>query len=310
MKILITGSKGLIGSALTTALEALHIEVIGLDSKFDDDHLSYGDILDPNSLFSKIDQVDGIIHLAAISRVIDGEKNPGLCWKTNVEGTQNVVKAALYSEKRPWIIHASSREVYGQQRELPVKETAALCPLNIYGESKLEGERSILRANERGLTTSIVRFSNVFGSIYDHADRVMPAFCRAAAQGTPIRVEGRSNLFDFTYLEDVIQGLLSLIRLLTDKKESLAPIHLTQGIGATLGEIAEFARKTSYQSISIIDAPSRSFDVSRFYGDTTRAQNVLKWRTSVSVDEGMQRLINQFCLYFESQKPIPQTVEI
>ncbi len=302
MKILITGSSGLIGSALKNALEALQIEVIGHDVKIEPDHPDYGNILDPHSLSSKVNQVDGIIHLGAVSRVIDGQKNPDLCWKTNVEGTQNVVQAALYSEKRPWMIYASSREVYGEQNALPVKETADLRPMNIYGKSKLEGEQAITFAQQEGLVACIVRFSNVFGSIYDHADRVVPAFCRAAAEGLPLRVEGRDNLFDFTYLDDVIQGLVSLVRLLSCNNESLAPIHLTTGIGVTLYEIARFAQKASSHPISIIDSPSRSFDVSRFYGDTTRAETVLNWKACVTVEEGMRRLINQFRLYFEAQK--------
>jgi nucleoside-diphosphate-sugar epimerase len=307
MKILITGSSGLIGSALKNALEALEIDVIGHDIKMEYDHPDYGDILHPLPLFTKINQVDGIVHLAAVSRVIDGEKNPALCWKTNVEGTQNITKSALESEKRPWMIYASSREVYGEQSELPVKETAILRPLNIYGHSKLESEQTIVRAQQKGLVGCIVRFSNVFGSVYDHADRVVPAFCRAAAEGSPIRVEGRDNLFDFTYIDDVIQGLISLIRLLSSKNESFLPIHLTRGVGVTLNEIAQIAQKASDYPISIIDGPSRSFDVSRFYGDTTHAQNVLNWKACVPVEEGMHRLINQFRLYFSQNRILSET---
>jgi UDP-glucose 4-epimerase len=302
MKILITGSSGLIGNALKSALEALQIDVLGHDIKMEYNHPDYGNILDPLPLFSKANCVDGIVHLAAVSRVIHGQKNPELCWKTNVEGTQNIAKAALYSEKRPWVIYASSREVYGEQSELPVKETAHLYPVNIYGKSKLEGEQTIHRAQQEGLVVSIIRFSNVYGSIYDHTDRVIPAFCRAAAEGSSIRVEGRDNLFDFTYLEDVIQGLISLITLLSHQNKSLSPIHLTQGVGATLNEIAQIAQKSCYHPISIFDGPSRSFDVSRFYGDTTRAQTILKWKACVTVEEGMKRLINQFRLHFQTQK--------
>jgi len=307
MKILITGSSGLIGSALKNALEALEIDVIGHDIKMEYDHPDYGDILDPIPLFTKINQVDGIVHLAAVSRVIDGEKNPALCWKTNVEGTQNITKLALESKKCPWMIYASSREVYGQQSELPVKETAILRPLNIYGRSKLESEHTMMRAQQKGLAGCIVRFSNVFGSVYDHRDRVVPAFCRAAAEGSSLRVEGRDHLFDFTYIDDVVQALISLIRLLSSKNESLLPIHLTRGVGVTLHEIALIAQKASNYPISIIDGPSRSFDVSRFYGATTRAETVLNWRACVPVEEGMHRLINQFRLYFLQNKVLAGT---
>ncbi len=292
MKILITGSKGLIGTALKVALRELQIDVVELDLKDPSDLLSYGSILDGNLVFSKVDQVDGIVHLAAVSRVIDGEKNPELCWQTNVFGTQNIVNAALESERNPWIIYASSREVYGEQHILPVPETAPLRPLNIYGESKREAEKIVTQA--QGLVTSIVRFSNVFGSIHDHPDRVVPAFCRAAAEGTNIRIDGRNNLFDFTYIDDVVRGLLSLISLISRSENSIEPIHFTRGVGVSLEEIALFAKAASNFPIEIIEKPPRSFDVSNFYGDPTRAKNVLNWEATISVQEGMLRLIDQF----------------
>ena len=66
--------------------------------------------------------VDGVIHLAAVSRVVWGQKNPELCWETNVTGVQNVLDAAREASSRPWVISASSREVYGEAEHLPVSE--------------------------------------------------------------------------------------------------------------------------------------------------------------------------------------------
>ncbi len=140
MQILITGSKGLIGTALKYTLRSLGFEILGVDNQFDHDHPEYGDILSTSCLFSAAKNVEGIVHLAAISRVIFAEKNPDLCWKTNVEGTKNVLDAAISSTKKPWILYASSREVYGQQKKLPVAECAPLNSVNIYGESKIEAE--------------------------------------------------------------------------------------------------------------------------------------------------------------------------
>ena len=301
MKILITGSKGLIGSALKSSLMNLGIEVLGLDLKHEQGDPSFGNILDANTVFSKVSQVDGIVHLAAVSRVIDGEKMPQLCWKTNVEGTENIIETAIASEKKPWIIYASSREVYGEQKELPVKESTPLNPVNIYGESKFAAEKKIEESQQTGLAAVIVRFSNVYGSIHDHPDRVIPAFCRASALGSSIRVDGRENTFDFTYLDDVIQGLISLILLISARKTSLYPIHFTRGMGVTLEEIAAIAQRASEFPISIVEGPSRSFDVSCFYGDPSRAKEVLRWHACVSIEEGMSRLIHQFRLHFLSK---------
>lgn len=301
MRILITGSKGLIGTALKSMLLSIGIEASGIDHQFERLHPEYGDILDENSLFSAVENVEGIVHLAAISRVIFGEKHPDLCWKTNVEGTKNVVEAATFSPKKPWILYASSREVYGLQQKMPVAESAPLKAVNIYGESKIEAEKIIERAKERGLNTSIVRFSNVYGSVIDHHDRVIPAFCRAAVLGNDLIVEGEDNIFDFTYLEDVIQGVLSLIRLLMQGQSPL-PIHLTTGHPSSLKKIAEIAKNASKDPLKIIKGTPRSFDVAKFWGDVNRVTEILHWKACVDIQEGMQRLIHQYSLFFSSGK--------
>ncbi|HVW99309.1 MAG TPA: SDR family oxidoreductase, partial [Candidatus Babeliaceae bacterium] len=249
MRILITGSKGLIGSALKHALELLNIDISGVDIRASEEDPEYGNILNREFLLSKVDQVDGIVHLAAVSRVIQGERNPELCWLTNVEGTRYIVDAAFLSDKKPWVLYASSREVYGQPKDFPVTESTPLNPINIYGRSKHEGEKIIQKASQMGLATSIVRFSNVYGSVRDYPDRVIPAFCRAAAEGSVIRVEGSQNIFDFTHLEDVIQGILALIRLFIQERVSLPPIQLTSGRPMSLGQIAEIAQQASHHSI-------------------------------------------------------------
>ncbi len=127
--------------------------------------------------------------------------------------------------RRPWVVYASSREVYGDPATLPVPEDAPLEPVNIYGRSKAAAEAAVGRAREAGLATAIVRFSNVFGSTADHRDRVVPAFARAAATGGTISIEGAENTFDFTHVEDVGRGLALLVECLKDGHRALPPIH-------------------------------------------------------------------------------------
>jgi UDP-glucose 4-epimerase len=296
MKILITGSEGLIGSSLSIALSRLGITVLGFDNKLEPHHPCYGEILNYEQVTEAVNDVEGIVHLAAVSRVVFGEKNPKLCWDTNVEGTKHILEAALVSPKKPWVLYASSREVYGQQENLPVKETAPLIPINIYGKSKIAAEQAVKSAAKRGLKASVVRFSNVFGSVNDHHDRVIPAFCLAAASGTKIRIDGKDNLFDFTYIDDVIQGILSYIYHLNKIDEPLPPIHFTMGQATSLGEAALYAQQASKFPIEIIEAPSRNYDVACFYGDPSRAETLLNWKPYVSVQEGMRRLIHQYQL--------------
>lgn len=88
--ILVTGSEGLIGTQLSLSLEKMGMAVQHFDIKFPKKHKDYGGVLDLDCLHEKLKNCTGIVHLAAVSRVVWGEKDPEGCWQTNVIGTQNV----------------------------------------------------------------------------------------------------------------------------------------------------------------------------------------------------------------------------
>ena len=113
-----------------------------------------------------------------------------------------------------------------------------------------------------------------------------------------MRIEGKEQLFDFTYISDVVNGILSTIFLLSNSELELPPIHLTSGIPSSLNQIALIANKAGGNKAKMIEAPCRSFDVAKFYGDPSLAQKILKWRASVHVEDGIHRLINHYRLYF------------
>lgn len=291
-RILITGSRGLIGSALKRRLERDGYEVVEFDLRLEG---GARDILDADALRDATSGVVGVIHLAAVSRVIWGELDPAQCRRVNIAGTRNVLEAVTEAcDPCPWMIYASSREVYGEPGALPVSEDAPLAPLNVYGETKLAAERLVEVATlERGLRACVVRFSNVFGDVADHADRVVPAFARAAALGGIVRVDGDQSTFDFTCLDDVIEGLTLVVEEL-QRGGSLPPIHFVTGKPTTLGELADLAVEEGLGQVSKQVAPSRDFDVHEFYGSPERAQRLLGWRAKKPLARGFRELVNAF----------------
>jgi UDP-glucose 4-epimerase len=292
--ILITGSKGLIGNALKKQLYTLGFQVKGIDIAYPPSHLEHGDFQDKELLKELASDCVGIVHLAGVSRVIAGEKNPSLCWNSNVEGTQKVLDTVKGLTSNPWFIYASSREVYGQPAELPVKEDAPLLPLNIYARSKAAAEELVLNYRKQGLQTAIVRFSNVYGSTEDHPDRVIPAFCKAAAFGGTIRIEGGHHIFDFTYIDDVIAGIIRVVDKLQSGCFDLPSLHLVSGQGTSLLQAAEMAKSVSKKPIKFLYAPSRTFDVGSFYGDPALSNRLLNWRAKIGIEEGITRLVKDF----------------
>lgn len=167
-KILVTGSEGLVGTALSAELRARGVAVAGLDLKLPAGHPGRADVADGQAVEQLEDGCGGIVHLAAVSRVVWAERDPERCWRINVDGTRNVLRAARGSQSRLWVLFASSREVYGEPTRLPVAEDAALRPMNVYGRSKAAGEDLVGELRDSGLTTAILRFSNVYGSTDDH----------------------------------------------------------------------------------------------------------------------------------------------
>ncbi|RME28504.1 MAG: NAD-dependent epimerase/dehydratase family protein [Deltaproteobacteria bacterium] len=291
-RILITGSEGLVGTALRRLLEARGLHVVGLDLLAR--NAEEGDVRDAERVRTAVAGCDGIVHLAAVSRVVWAERDPETCWSTNVGGLHNVVDAAMDRACPPWLVFASSREVYGQPESLPVTEDAPLRPVNVYGRSKVEGERIVGVARRNGLRAAIVRLSNVYGSTSDHADRVVPAFARAAARGDALRVEGAEHTFDFTHIDDTARGILALIEILVAGESVPPPIHLLTGQPTTLGQLAEMAVRLAGARSTVEQAPPRSFDVSHFYGSPARARALLDWTPRTAIHEGLGRLIEDF----------------
>lgn len=291
-RILITGSSGLVGSALRSALEARRFEVIGLDIQATGS--DSGDVRDIDHVCRAVERCDGVVHLAAVSRVLWGERDPELCRATNVGGLRNIIDAIHSQKKSPWLIFASSREVYGPPDTLPVSEDAQLRPLNVYGHSKVTGEQLIDSARCMGLRASTIRLSNVYGNTDDHADRVIPAFARGAVMGQPLRVDGAENTFDFTHIDDTTHGLVALVEHMMGGGDALPPIHFLTGRPTTLQQLAEMAIDIADTGSEIRHAPARTYDVAKFYGDPTRAYDLLGWSPQVTLREGLTRLINDF----------------
>lgn len=292
LKFLVTGSAGLIGSHVAGLLEARGDTVVGFDISPRDHHHGL-DLRNREHLRAALRGCDGVIHLAAVSRVVTAEENPALCEAVNIGGTRNICEEVAELSPRPFVIFASSREVYGHADRLPVSESARLQPCNVYGRSKLAGEQLMSRLAGAGTNVLVLRFSNVYGSTGDHADRVIPAFARRAAGGGRITVNGTGCVFDFTHVEDVAAGVITAVGCLA-QGQRLPTLHLASGIGTTLGELAGLAAAASRRPLEVTTGPARDFDVDRFVGDPDLARRILGWTCGISLRDGFDRLVAEF----------------
>ncbi|MBE0593475.1 MAG: NAD(P)-dependent oxidoreductase [Gemmatimonadales bacterium] len=292
MRIAVTGSAGLIGRHLVPLLRSAGTDIVEIDLQSPNapDRV---DIRHAGRLHRAMQRCDGVIHLAAVSRVVWAEADPLRCWYVNVDGTRNIAKSCLARRDRPWLLFASSREVYGNQPQEPIAESAPWNPVNVYGRSKAAAEGLVNSAADAGLRTLILRFANVYGDTRDHPDRVVPAFARAAAQGSPIRVNGSQRAFDFTHVTEVAKAISTAVDLLCDGQR-LPTIHLASGQATTLGDLARMTQAFSGGRTRIEEREAPGFDVSRFVGDTRLARETLGWQHRTSVETGFTGLAREF----------------
>ena len=284
MKILITGSAGFIGSALKKFLEERGIEVVPYDLK----DTPANDTRVLINVKEKMKGVDGVVHLAAVSRVIKAYEDPLECINTNVGGTINVLEASKLGNK-PWVIFGSSREVFGESRPLPVTEETPCHPMNVYGIAKIAGEDLCkIFSKDYGLKTRVLRFSNVYTGKADQLDRVIPKFIIQAAKNEDITINGTGQeIFDFTYINDSIQGIWGSIQEIQKSQQMYNDFILATGRPTSLQELAETIIKVLNSQSQIKYSQGRSYDVNKFYADPAKAKQILGYNPSIDLEEGI-----------------------
>lgn len=281
--VLVTGSEGLIGKELSRRLTEKKINVVGYDLK------NGQAILDKTSLEEIIREVNGVVHLAAVSRVVDGYKDPYKAVMTNVIGTTNLLELIRKSNPSCWMIFGSSREVYGESRSV-VKESDPQKPVNVYGASKSAGEYlSLCYGNNYKLDTFVVRFSNVYGALNDHPDRVIPRFFNQALANSDITIYGGDQVFDFVHLSDAVEGVIKLIeKIIKNEKLESRSFHFLTGKSTGLVELSEKIIKLTKSNSKVKYLPRREYDVDTFTGDASETMNILGWKPKISIDDGLK----------------------
>ncbi len=209
MKILITGGTGFIGSHLTQFLKKDNdITIYDVKKPIEKDvKFILGDILDEQKILQSFQDFDAIIHLAATVGVKNTETNPVLTLNTNILGTKNILEACKKHNIKK-VILASSSEIYGEPRKVPIDETQTPIPITTYGISKLASEEYLKSyAKTCGFNYSILRFFNVVGP-KQSSRFVLPEFIKNALNNKPLVIHGNGlQIRAFCHIADICQGI-------------------------------------------------------------------------------------------------------
>jgi UDP-glucose 4-epimerase len=298
VRVLVCGGAGFIGSTLTDRLGRDGHDVTALDD------LSHGkkanlsgvrlierDITAPGLA----DVVAGvapevIVNLAAQIDVRQSVVDPVHDASANVLGTVAVLEAARRSGARK-VVLASSVAIYGPPTTLPVTEETPTNPLSPYAVSKLAGELYLRQYTRlHGLETTTLVLTNTYGPRQDpHGEAgVIAIFAERMLLGLPTQVFDRgTNTRDYVFVDDVVDALVKAcgpvadgLRLNIGTGVAVTDLELHRTMAAAVGGIGE-----------PVFAPARLGDVPHMLVDSTRAREVLAWKPTVGLSEGIERTI-------------------
>jgi UDP-glucose 4-epimerase len=296
---IVTGGCGFIGSHLADYLIKLNFEVVVIDN------LSVGrreniSHLNENSKFTFVDAdisnfdliepifrgADWVFHLAALADIVPSIENPTEYYKSNVNGTFNVLQACR-KHKVKKIIYAGSSSCYGIPDEYPTKEIASIRPQYPYALTKNIGEQLVMHwCQLYNLPAISLRFFNVYGPRARTSGTygaVFGVFLAQKLANKPYTVVGDGNQTrDFTFVSDVVSAIIAA-----------AESDLS-------GEVINIGSNNTYSINRLVELlggeityiPKRPGEPDCTWADITKATKLLDWEPKVSLEEGVDILLN------------------
>ena len=295
MKIFITGGAGFIGSAVVKYLLEQGHSVRVLDLRKPDiehDNLEFVNKSIMEDISKDIEGCNAVYHFAAILGVDNSDKKPLETMKINLEGSVNVFKSAIKAGVKQ-ILYSSSSEVYGEPRELPIREDSTKGPVSTYGVSKLAAEiYAKAYTQEFDVDTKIVRFFNVYGPIQP-PNFVVPIFLNNALKNKPIRIFGEgSQTRCFTYVEDIVDGVGKVV----EKGKAGEAYNIGNNKPTTILELANIIKEVTGSKSEIIKAGFgketrlKEREIEYRIPDISKMK-ALGWEPRTMVKEGIKKIL-------------------
>ncbi len=318
MTILVTGAAGFIGFHTAQALLDRGEQVVGIDTLN-----AYYDValkqarLDrlteqPGFRFAKVDiadrqavaglfanhrRIETIVHLAAQPGVRYSLENPFAYLEANVTGHLVILEQARSCKHLRHLVYASSSSVYGERAKLPFStRDPADRPVSLYAASKRMDElMSHAYSHLYGIPSTGLRFFTVYGP-WGRPDMAVYSFAEAILAGTPIRLFNQGTLRrDFTYVDDIVAGILGAIGHVPEAADGTAP-HRVYNLGnnrpETVSRLVTVLEQAIGKPAIIRHEPMQAGDVTATCADIEDSRRELGFNPSTSLEQGIRRFVD------------------
>jgi UDP-glucuronate 4-epimerase len=321
MTVVVTGAAGFVGYHVTTALLARGEQVVGIDIV--NDYYDVGlkearlaqlaghqgfilhraDIADPDAvstILAGAGPVTGVIHLAAQAGVRYSLKNPYAYVHSNLLGQVAMFECVRALDPVPALVYASSSSVYGGNDKFPFSVADRVDhPVSLYAATKRGGELlAESYAAIYGMKSTGLRFFTVYGP-WGRPDMAYYSFTKAILAGEPIPVFNDGKLErDFTYIDDVVAGVLAAL----DRPADLARLHRIYNLGNNKPEpLMRFIRaiETALDCKAMLEfQPMQPGDVKATAADIDDSIRDLGFVPRIGIDEGIPRFVRWYKDYY------------
>jgi nucleoside-diphosphate-sugar epimerase len=310
--VLVTGGIGFIGSNLARRLVCLGARVTLLDSMVpayggnfaniedikNDVAVNISDVRDVYSLRHLLKGQQVLFNLAGQTSHMDSMEDPYTDLAINCHSQLSILEICRQINPEVKIVFASTRQIYGRPDYLPVDEVHPLRPVDVNGINKVAGEwYHLLYHSVYGIRACVLRLTNTFGPgmrVKDARQTFVGVWIRNLIEGRPFEVWGGEQLRDFTYVDDVVDALVScaassaadgaVFNLGGPKVISLA--DLAQLL-VTLNGRGEFVTRSFPED-------RKRIDIGDYYADDQRIRSALGWRPQISLEEGFRRTLEYY----------------
>lgn len=320
-RVLITGANGFLGSHLSVRLsgegaivtgiikEEPAVTFLSLAARRNKGRLIKiikSDIVDFDATLGIFREYppDICLHVAAQPIVGIANKSPLPTFETNIKGTWNILEAARISNTRATVV-ASSDKAYGEHKELPYTEEAALCALHPYDSSKACADMlARCYAYTYGLNTAVTRCANIYGPGDFNFSRIIPDTVRSVISNkNPVIRSDGTPLRDYIYIDDAVNAYLLLSEKLYLRKVNPGEaFNFGRGkpisVSSLVNKILRIAKRTGLKP-EILSKKKIKGEIDRQYLSSIKAREALGWKSRYSIDAGLKKT---FAWYLENSK--------